>query len=66
VFTRLEPWERELALHQMAVSVAYHLQIPEEEWIPHREAVQTKIRDLLERDGALSYSLSIVGVKRQE
>ena len=66
VFAHLEPWERELALHQMAISVAYHLQIPEEGWVPHTDAMQAKIRELLERDGTLSYSLSMVGVKRQE
>ncbi len=65
-FTRLEPWQRELALHQMAVSVAYHLQIPVEAWIPHSGAIQEKIREFLERDGALSYTLSIAGVKRRE
>jgi hypothetical protein len=65
-FASLEPWARELALQQMAVSVAYHLQIPEEAWVPHSGAMQKKIRQLLERDGALSYALSIVGVKRRE
>jgi hypothetical protein len=65
-FASLEPWARELALQQMAVSVAYHLQIPEEAWVPHHGAMQKKIRQLLERDGALSYALSIVGVKRRE
>ncbi len=38
----------------------------EEAGVPHHEAMQAKIRELLERDGALSYSLSMVGVKRQE
>lgn len=66
VFTSMEPWERELALHQMAVSVAYHLQIPDEAWIPRSTAVQAKIRRLLEREKILSYSLSIVAVKRRE
>lgn len=62
----MEPWERELALHQMAVSVAYHLQIPDEAWVPRSTAVQAKIRRLLEREKILSYSLSIVAVKRRE
>jgi hypothetical protein len=66
MFARLEPWERELALHQMAISVAYHLQIPEEAWAPHSRALEIKIQQLLERDGTLSYFLSIVGIKRQE
>lgn len=65
-FARLEPWQRELACHQMAVSVAYHLQIPDDAWLPHEDAVQSKIRALLERDGVLSYSLSIVGIRRRE
>ncbi len=65
-FASLEPWARELALQQMAVSVAYHLQIPEEAWVPHSGAMQKKIRQLLERDGVLSYALSIVRVKRRE
>jgi hypothetical protein len=30
MFARLEPWERELALHQLAISAAYHLQLPGE------------------------------------
>jgi hypothetical protein len=65
-FARLEPWECEVALHQMAISVAYHLQIPEEAWIPQRATLQAKIRGLLEKDGTLSYCLSIGGVKRRE
>ena len=43
-----------------------HLLIPQEAWVPHHEAMEAKIGELLERDGALSYSLSLVGVKRQE
>ena len=66
LFARLEPWERELTLQQMAISVAYHLQIPEEAWVPYNRAIESKIRELLDRDGALSYSLIIVGVKRRE
>jgi hypothetical protein len=66
MFARLEPWERELALHQLAISVAYHLQLPEEAWPPHSRALQGKIQELLARDGTLSYFLSIVGIKRQE
>lgn len=66
IFAHLEPWERELALHQMAISVAYHLQIPDEAWNPLRSAVQEKIRALLERDGVLTYALSIVGIRRRE
>jgi hypothetical protein len=65
-FARLELWERELVLQQMATSVAYHLQIPDDAWSPYREALQAKIHELLERDGRLSYGLSIVGVKRRE
>jgi len=65
-FARLEPWERELALQEMAVSVAYHLQIPEEAWRPASRAMQEKIHELLERDGVLSYALSLVGIQRCE
>jgi hypothetical protein len=63
-FARLEPWERELALQEMAVSVTYHLQIPEEAWRPRNQMVQEKIRQLLERDGNLSYALHAVGIQR--
>jgi hypothetical protein len=66
MFAHLEPWERELALHQIAISAAYHLQIPEEARPPHSRALETKIQELLARDGTLSYSLSLVGIKRQE
>ena len=66
IFSRLEPWQRELVLQQLAVSVTYHLQIPEQAWLPQRGALMTKIQEILERDGTLSYGLSIAGVKRWE
>jgi len=65
-YARLEPWERELALQQMAISAAYHLQIPLEAWASHSAAIQAKIAAFLERDGVFSYTLRLVGVKRRE
>jgi hypothetical protein len=65
IFSSLEPWERKLALHHLAISVAYHLQIPDDAWTPSSEAIETKIQELLERDGRLGYALSIGGVKRR-
>jgi hypothetical protein len=66
VFAQLEPWERDLALYQLSISAAYHLQIPDEAWASQSEALGRKIQEILQRDGTLSYFLSIVGVKRQE
>ena len=65
LFSSLEPWERQLALHHLAISVAYHLQIPDDGWMPFSDAIHTKIQQLLERDGRLEYALSIAGVKRR-
>ena len=64
VFASLEPWERALALHRMAISVAYHLQIPEEVWLSNGPALERKIQQLLERDGELKYVLAVTGIKR--
>lgn len=63
---RLGPWEREMALHRLAISVAYHLQIPDEAWAPREAEIQAKTQELLEREGIFSYCLSIAGVKRRE
>ena len=66
VFSGLEPWEREMALQQMAVSVTYHLQIPDAAWLSESVALKAKIQQVLEREGSLVYSLNIVGAKRRE
>ena len=66
LFSSMEPWERKLMLNQLAISVAYHLQIPDDAWGPYSDAIEAKIQQLLERDGRLEYALSIAGVKRWE
>jgi hypothetical protein len=53
-------------LNQLSISVAYHLQIPDDVWVPYSDAIEAKIQQLLERDGRLEYALSIAGVKRRE
>ena len=65
ILASLEPWQRQLALHRLAISVTYHLQLPEDTWIPRNDAIQAKIQQLLERDGRLKYALSITGIKRR-
>jgi hypothetical protein len=66
IFNSLEPWQRELALQEMAISAAYHLQVPDDAWIPQSEAIQKKIHELIKRDGGFEYALSLSGVKRRE
>ncbi len=66
LFSSVKPWERELMLNQLAISVAYHLQIPDDAWVPYSDAIEAKIQRRLERDGRLEYALSIAGVKRRE
>lgn len=66
LFSCLEPWQRELALERMAISVAYHLQIPAEAWSPLGEAIEAEIQRLLKRDGQLEYMLCVTGVRRRE
>lgn len=61
----LEPWARESVLQQLAVSVAYHLQVPEESWLPRMDAIAEMIERGLETDGMLDYCLSIAGVRRR-
>jgi hypothetical protein len=53
-------------LNQLAISVAYHLQIPDDAWVPYSDGIEAKIQQLLERNGRLEYALSIAGVKRRE
>jgi hypothetical protein len=66
IFNSLEPWQRELALQEMAISAAYHLQVPDDAWVPQSEAIQKKIHELIKRDSGFEYALSISGVKRRE
>jgi hypothetical protein len=65
-FATLEAWEQERVLEQLVISVTYHLQIPDEAWEPYRDAIRKKICALLERDGKLTYFLSLVGIKRRQ
>jgi hypothetical protein len=65
LFSSLEPWQRELTLRHLAISVAYHLQIPEAAWTLRGDAIAAKIQQVLERDGRLEYALSISGVRRR-
>jgi hypothetical protein len=66
IFDSLERWQRELALQEMAISAAYHLQIPAEAWLPKAEPMHRKIQQLLKRDDGWAYALAICGVKRRE
>lgn len=61
----LEPWQRRLALAELAISFAYHLQIPDAAWRHLSEVIEARIERILERDGRLDYTLSITGVKRR-
>lgn len=63
--TSLEPWQRRLALEELAVSFAYHLQIPDAAWRHLSAIIETRIEQILQRDGRLEYALSIAGVKRR-
>lgn len=65
LFHSLEAWQQDLTLERLATSVAYHLQIPGEAWMPLMEPIQAKIRHLLDRDGQLEYELNLVGAKRR-
>ena len=60
----LEPWQRRLALEELAVSFAYHLQLPDAAWRHRSETIEAGIEKVLHRDGRLEYALSIAGVKR--
>jgi hypothetical protein len=65
LFASLELWERQFALNRLAVSVTYHLQIPDAAWADLGDPIKEKIREFLQRDGQLEYALSIIGVKRR-
>jgi hypothetical protein len=66
LFDSLEPWQRELALQELAISAAYHLQIPSDAWLPKSDPMRGKIEQLLKRSDGWAYALAIAAVKRRE